>query len=494
MMEQALEEAALEAPPLAAEQVSTFPGQVGDGQLARNSHDLSRDLPPGTRRTSSCLRYTDFSSDHPRGQRNVKGTSALHSPEEPKVKGARIETPAAGQSAPIRRSSDGVRKRSITPSEAVRRGLDFGPLKNNGPRHNSTTGTLKTASKSPSSRLDRRSLSATGEVLSSSGVGRLQKDYCQGDADGEGGIQSSDEDSQAWSSGDESSGSTRPRGRKREGRSKPNERSTAKSPLATGEKPAVTVTGPDGEKSTAKRFIVRPNTNYDEPISRASSPHTSDSEELNDIRRAQRLNINSSPLDSSIPHRVIQTIIRGDFAEMQEEADDGTRRLRTYLVATDLSGEAAYALEWTIGTVLRDGDTLIAVYAVDEEIGTGMTGDCLPIGEGAKAMQDATAVMEKMTAASQKGSLISLPPLSRASLRSGSRKSSAACSTDSKALSKAEQERLHAIETLSETCLRFLRKTKLQVRIAIEVIHCKSPKYMITEAVSPELLRGRSSS
>ena len=146
-------------------------------------------------------------------------------------------------------------------------------------------------------------------------------------------------------------------------------------------------------------------------------------------------------------------------------------------MATDLSGEAAYALEWTIGTVLRDGDTLLAVYAVDEEVGTGKMGDSLPIGDGAKAMQDTTAVMEKMTVASQKG------PLSKATLRPGSRKSSAAASTDSRSRSNADQERAHAIETLSETCIRFLRKTKLQVRVAIEVIHCKSPKYMVTEAV-----------
>ena len=148
-------------------------------------------------------------------------------------------------------------------------------------------------------------------------------------------------------------------------------------------------------------------------------------------------------------------------------------------MATDLSGEAAYALEWTIGTVLRDGDTLLAVYAVDEEVGTGKTGDSLPIGDGAKAMQDTTAVMEKMTVAYQKGPLI----LSKATLRPGSRKSSAAASTDSRSRSNADQERAHAIETLSETCIRFLRKTKLQVRVAIEVIHCKSPKYMVTEAV-----------
>lgn len=377
----------------------------------------------------------------------------------------------------------GRRKMSIEPHEAIRRGLSFGPLRKDVGRHNSTTGILQTSSKSPSSRLSQsqRSLSSSSDILSSAGVGRLKNDYSVDDSDREVAINSSDDDPQAWSSGDEASGSAKARGRKRD--IKDSERTTSRSPLAASdtEQPAVTVTAPEGENpiSTSKRFIVRPNTNYDRNVSRGPSPGTSDSEELNDIRRAQKLNINSSPIDSSIPHRVIQTIVRGDFAQMQKEAEEGIRRLRTYLVATDLSGEAAYALEWTIGTVLRDGDTLLAVYAVDEEVGTGRTGDSLPIGEGGKAIQDTAAVMEKMTVASQKGPLI----LSKASLLPGSRKSSAAASTDSRSRSNAEQERTHAIETLSETCLRLLRKTKLQVRVAIEVIHCKSPKYMVTEAV-----------
>ena len=376
--------------------------------------------------------------------------------------------------------SEKRRKSSIEPHEAIRRGLSFGPLRKNGGRHNSTTGILKTSSKSPSSRLSQRALSSSSDVLSA-GEGRLKKDYYTDDTDREAALESSEDDAQAWSSGDDASGSAKARGRKRD--VKDSERTTPQDPLATSDsqRPAVIVTGPEGEKpvSTSKRFIVRPNTNYDRSVSRHPSPSTSDSEELNDIRRAQKLNINSSPIDSSIPHRVIQTIIRGDFAQMQREAEEGTRRLRTYLVATDLSSEAAYALEWTIGTVLRDGDTLLAVYAVDEEVGTGKTGDSLPIGEGGKAMQDTTAVMEKMTVASQKAPLM----LSKAALLPGSRKSSAAASTDSRSRSNAEHERAHAIEMLSETCLRFLRKTKLQVRVAIEVIHCKSPKYMVTEAV-----------
>lgn len=383
----------------------------------------------------------------------------------------------------VQSPSIGKKRPSIAPDEAIRRGLSFGPVKKLSSNQGAVPSILKAKSKSPSSRLAHRSLSSSSDALSSIGVGRLKKDTHSGSADEEEALESSDDDDPAESSGDEASISGRGRGRDREGVA--GKRTTPKSPLAgPSDKPEVTITSPEGEQPrqpSAKRFVVHPNTNFDQSISRPASPGTSDSEELNDIRRAQKLNINISSIDSSVPHRIIQTIIRGDFAKMQEEAKDGIRRLRTYLVATDLSEEAAYALEWTIGTVLRDGDTLLAVYAVDEEVGTGVTGDSLPIGEGAKAMQDTTAVMERMTVASQKGSLMS--PLSKAIFRPASKKSSAANSTDSRALSKAEQERSHAIEKLAETCLKFLRKTKLQVRIAIEVIHCKSPKYMVTEAV-----------
>lgn len=254
----------------------------------------------------------------------------------------------------------------------------------------------------------------------------------------------------------------------------------------------MTVTGPAGEKLSSKRSEVHPNTNYDHSVSTGGSPVNSDSEELGDIRHAQSLNISSSPVDSSIPHRVMRTILRGDFAKMQREAEEGSRRLRTYLVATDLSAESAYALEWTIGTVLRDGDTLMAVYAVDEEVGTGKGGDTesihsLSVGEGAKSIQDTAAVIEKMTLAAQMSplGLAGPSPSSASSLTPRSRKDSSAGSTDSRYMRKAEQERLHAIEGISQTCIKFLRKTKLQVRIAVEVIHCRSPKYMITEAVRP---------
>ncbi|KAL8746113.1 MAG: hypothetical protein Q9190_001837 [Brigantiaea leucoxantha] len=257
--------------------------------------------------------------------------------------------------------------------------------------------------------------------------------------------------------------------------------------VKAGLESSVTVSGPGGEKST-KRSMVHPNTNYDRPS--GVSPTASDSEEMKNIKRAQRLAINAFPIDNITPHRVIRNILRGDFRGIQEEAETGKRRLRKYLVATDISDEAAYALEWTIGTVLRDGDTLLAIYAVNEETGTGKTGnperlDDLELTEGAKAMQETTAIMEKMTADTQQESPSPANPSAAAAigLSPRPRRDSDRGSKDSRLRSKAESERLHAIDSISETCIRFLRKTNLQVRITIEVIMCKSPKHLITEAI-----------
>lgn len=455
-----------------------------------------------------------------------------------------MEANVQGPTSPERMFQNGKKQLSMRSMAAIMQGRQLSQLPGVGfrGRHNSTAGISGGKSKSPSSRLSNRpespgkSMPVGGEVidmntarrrlsdaaisrsigerdkldgdemLSSAGE-RMQKDQPPDEENGEEAVETSDDERYGESSADEALGSKNTRGRRRGRRRKGSaeedlnaEGSEAdhidikKGPLASKYKnkpslePTLTITGPGGERLSYKKSGVHPNTNYDQSASRNASPTTSDSDELNDIRRAQRMQIHSSPVDNSIPHRVIRTIIRGDFAKMQEEADEGSRRLRTYLVATDLSGEAAYALEWTIGTVLRDGDTLLAVYAVDEEIGTGKTGDPdgLPIGEGAKAMQDTTALVEKMTAAAQSVFPTSTPsPLSNPALLPGSGRGSGAGSTDSRYLSKAEQERLHAIDGISQTCIKFLRKTKLQVRIAVEVIHCKSPKYMITEAVSP---------
>ena len=392
------------------------------------------------------------------------------------------------------------RNKSLDKEEAVKRGLSFGPIKPRG-RHNSTTGILKPTASSPPPQGGRRTRSVSSEQGFAKEIKERKERRNRTSLRGGSKLaaESSDEEA-AWSSGDEAPES---RGRRKEAKEDLRREGAyllnkENSPRAESvdSQPSIVVTEPEDEKAedrktTSKTFHVHPNTNFDKPVpkpataTRAASPTLSEEEELEATARAQALPIYSSNQDSTVPHRAIQTLVRGDFALMQREAKEGLRRLRTYLAATDLSGEAAFALEWTIGTVLRDGDTLYAVYAVDEEVGTGAgKEDGLPIGQGAAAMQETAARMETMTAETQRKSRMSFSPLPKSVLRPSSRKGSAATSTDSRVLSVAQQERLHALNKLQETCLGLLRKTGLQCRIVIEVIHCKSPKYMITEAVS----------
>jgi len=56
------------------------------------------------------------------------------------------------------------------------------------------------------------------------------------------------------------------------------------------------------------------------------------------------------------------TITQGD-----PEGTLGTRKMRQYVVASDLSQESRYAVEWGIGTVLRDGDEMLIVNVVESD-------------------------------------------------------------------------------------------------------------------------------
>lgn len=49
--------------------------------------------------------------------------------------------------------------------------------------------------------------------------------------------------------------------------------------------------------------------------------------------------------------------------------------------------------------------------------------------------------------------------------------------------SKNEKERWNAAEEITALITKLLRKTRLQVHVVIEVIHCKSPKHLLTEMV-----------
>ncbi|KAL4741510.1 hypothetical protein BDV11DRAFT_63108 [Aspergillus similis] len=325
----------------------------------------------------------------------------------------------------------------------------------------------------------RRGSTETDARGSASGDERLY------DSDNNTSESSEEEEDDDSSSGDESSPESNSeevkRGRKKAAGRGPSAEDSKTAPVDTDGEPSKpkgselihsSKTGP-----MLKTPEVQPQINLDPP-SVLNTPFGSDDEaELSDIKRAQKLSIQMSSIDNSVRNRSIRTIIRGDYINMQVDAEGSRRRQRKYLVTTDLSEESVYALEWTIGTILRDGDTMFAVFAMHEETGT-------QIGEGYKATEDVAAVVGSQTAETLEKSPNDSSNLPRALFsRLGSGTDSRPGSVDARRMSKAEAERAHAVQLISQTCVRLLRKTLLQVRVAVEVIHCKSPKNMITEAI-----------
>jgi hypothetical protein len=257
--------------------------------------------------------------------------------------------------------------------------------------------------------------------------------------------------------------------------------------------PEISVTSPSGEKVVPKKGGVYPNTSFDEnPASAPSSAPSSEIDgDFSDIKRAQKLSINMSLLDTSVSNRTIRTILRGNWPAMEEEVKQERRRARLYIVATDLSDEALYALEWTIGTILRDGDTMIAMYAIDEEAAANKGSEfdakgSAQFGEGVKVAQDMAKSMASQTERTKQNPIVAhnSSTLAPSNYVPATDTKSLTGSVDSRAMSKQETERFHAVESISQICIKLLRKTRLQVRILVEVIHCKSPKHMLTGAVS----------
>ncbi|KAF7792618.1 hypothetical protein EIP86_003715 [Pleurotus ostreatoroseus] len=74
------------------------------------------------------------------------------------------------------------------------------------------------------------------------------------------------------------------------------------------------------------------------------------------------------PLTTSRPlfqrDRCTLTITHGYPERILEETG---RRAKRYVLASDLSEESRYALEWAIGTVMRDGDELLMVTVIENE-------------------------------------------------------------------------------------------------------------------------------
>jgi len=168
------------------------------------------------------------------------------------------------------------------------------------------------------------------------------------------------------------------------------------------------------DPSKPKRIF--PSTNFDSSkvSTDASGAETGPLKE-DEARKAARFAIHESPILST-PDRTVMTITRGDFLEMGQAGE--FPRQRTYMVASDLSPQATYAMEWAIGTVLREGDILYVVQA---------------LGKDDEPYE--------------------------------------------------EKDREANCKALAEEVKRLLKRTRLQVKVHIEIVAAKTPKHMITEMV-----------
>jgi nucleotide-binding universal stress UspA family protein len=352
--------------------------------------------------------------------------------------------------------------------------------------------------------------------------GRMIKDYLGPDGEALG---SSDED-EPYSSDDED------RGRKKDPRSlnpdvvgqsgDDKERRKSLSLLAAAEEervtvskqpgyrslfdePEIKVTTPLGENTRLnKGGGIHPKTAYDQMSTVASANDSDEELDMDDIKRAQNLTCSmSNIISTNESHRAIRMIYRGDYTKIAQQAEEEQHRLRKYLVASDLSDESTHALEWAIGTVLRDGDTLMCIYCVDEE--TGISGVDNQVPDDPKAMKEqAAAINTVANSRSAAPSMSAVPDFVRNSIRGDSKNntpntSPAPSSRAGGERGRAEDERRHAVKQITDKVLRLLRKTTLQVRVIVEVLHCKNPKHLITEVidlVNPTLVvigsRGRS--
>lgn len=230
-----------------------------------------------------------------------------------------------------------------------------------------------------------------------------------------------------------------------------------------------------------------------------------DEADMHDIQRAQRLSFKmTNVISTPEAHRSIRIIHRGEYDKVVQGVEEGPRKIRNYLVATDLSDESTHGLEWAIGTVLRDGDTLIAIYCVEEEAGL-FTTDSGRVADDPRAMKEQAAAINSVASASSTSSQgLAVADFRRSSVFHLRGEVSGSAGTSPGPWSRdgrgrAEEERGRAVGDITDRVLRLLRKTKLQVRVIVEVIQCKNPKHLITEVidlVDPTLVvigsRGRS--
>ncbi|MBE3111586.1 MAG: universal stress protein [Acidobacteria bacterium] len=222
------------------------------------------------------------------------------------------------------------------------------------------------------------------------------------------------------------------------------------------------------------------------PTSTVNSANNSENEiERDEIMKAQMMAVQLTDVFSDAEaKRSVRVVYRGDFTRVLGTAVEEHKTLRKYLVATDMSEHSQHALEWAVGTVLRDGDTLVVVRCIDEESEEGAGGLAPPPVTAHRASSISVLTGTNLAGGYNGGD-------------SGSAKSMPMVPEGGS--DKPEGERSAVVEDLTAKVSKLLRRTKLQVRVIVEVIHCRNPKHLVLEMIDlikPTLVilgsRGRS--
>ncbi|KAI8457475.1 hypothetical protein BY996DRAFT_4578355, partial [Phakopsora pachyrhizi] len=128
-------------------------------------------------------------------------------------------------------------------------------------------------------------------------------------------------------------------------------------------------------------------------------------------------------------NRCTISIENGNHAEASKKAE----RTRFYLVASDLSEESKYAIEWTIGTVLRQGDECLIIMIIETETKFD-PGEC-------------------------------------------------ASQADRTAKIRNQKDRQEKATSLVREATSLLERTRLNVRVTCQAVHAKNAKHMLVDCI-----------
>ena len=131
------------------------------------------------------------------------------------------------------------------------------------------------------------------------------------------------------------------------------------------------------------------------------------------------------------------------------------------------------------GTVLRNGDTLTVMFAIEKNSEPGLRKGGLDESEVDGTMKDVSYEPDEMTA-----NVSRKPSSLRAGVKNllpGSQKSSGSWVPNEH--ERQRHERKLAIELLQKMCIQRLRQTNLQVRVIIQVIHCEDVPNALLQAI-----------